>query len=95
MLQTFDFDAVRISVICLEADGHAPAKDEQVVKFMQSKGYHHHGHIDRNDWFTHPDFKPSKSPHADANRKEFQRIQEENWAAWLASQEKKGLAGKA
>lgn len=86
VLQTFDFDAVTISVICLEADGHSPAKDEAVVEFMKSKGYHYYGHIDRNDWFTHPDFKPSKSPLADKNRAAFKKLQEENWASWLAQQ---------
>ena len=30
-METLDFDAVRINVICLEADGHAPAKDEAVA----------------------------------------------------------------
>ena len=40
----------------------------------------------RNDWFTHPDFKPSKSPLADKNRAAFKKLQEENWASWLAQQ---------
>ncbi len=83
VLQTFDFDAVHISVICLEADGHSPAKDEAVVAFMKSKGYLYHGHVDRNDWFTHPDFIPAKSPIADSNRAAFRKVQEENWASWL------------
>lgn len=52
VLQTFDFDAVTISVICLEADGHSPAKDEAVVEFMKSKGYHYYGHIDRYNLST-------------------------------------------
>lgn len=64
------------------------------MKFLQSKGYHYYGHVDRNDWFTHPDFKPSKSPHAEAHRQEFQIIQKENWEKYLKSQEAKDLLSK-
>lgn len=42
----------------------------------------------RNDWFVHPDFKPAKSPIADKNRADFKKLQEDNWASWLAQQGK-------
>ncbi|KAK9866147.1 hypothetical protein WJX84_002252 [Apatococcus fuscideae] len=93
VLQTFDFDAVRINVICLEADGHAPEKDKAVVDFLKSKGYQYYGHIDRNDWFTHPDFKPSKklpgvvAHHPETHHKPEARAAMQTWfPGWWSSE---------
>ena len=82
MLETFDFSSVRVNVICLEADGHSPEKDEAVKAFLVGKGFLYHGHIDRNDWFVHQHFKPSKNPTAEARRQDMKRIQGETWAGW-------------
>ena len=60
VLQTFDFDAVAINVVCIEADGHDPAKDKAVKEIMLEHGYIFHGHEIRNDWFVHPDFVPTQ-----------------------------------
>ncbi|KAK9817364.1 hypothetical protein WJX74_004113, partial [Apatococcus lobatus] len=38
VLQTFDFSSVRINVVCIEADGHNSARDQEVIELMQSHG---------------------------------------------------------
>ena len=58
VLQTFDFDSVRVNVICVEADGHSPSKDEAIIAYLQSRNFKYHGHVDRNDWFVHSEFRP-------------------------------------
>lgn len=67
VLQTFDFDAVTINVVCIEADGHDPVKDKAVKDVMLEHGYIFHGHEVRNDWFVHPSFVPSQK-HAASSR---------------------------
>lgn len=59
VLQTFDFSSVRINVVCIEADGHDPARDQQVIEIMQSHGYVYQESLLRNAWFTHTSFQPS------------------------------------
>ena len=74
MLQTFDFSTVHVDVIVLEADGHSWDKDQAVRALLAEKGFAYHGHIARNDWFTHANFVPSQNPEADANRAEVLRL---------------------
>lgn len=59
VLQTFDFSSVRISVVCIEADGHDPVRDQQVIELMESHGYVYQESLLRNAWFTHPHFQPT------------------------------------
>ena len=64
VLQTFDFSSVRINVVCIEADGHNSARDEEVIQLMQSHGYVYQESLLRNAWFTHSAFEPlSRSEH--------------------------------
>ncbi len=62
VLQTFDFDAVRINVVCIEADGHDSERDAEVIALMQSKGYIYQESLLRNAWFTHHTFTPMRAP---------------------------------
>lgn len=53
VLSTIDFSFVRFDVIVVEADGHNVTKDDAVKHLLNNHGYVFHGHVHRNDWFTH------------------------------------------
>ena len=72
VLQTLDFNAVHISVIVVEMDGHDLNKDEAVAQLLRANNFERddalknegHGASITNGWFVNKNFKPyPKSQH--------------------------------
>ena len=60
VLRSIDFEAVRISVMVIETDGHDKTKDQEVKDLMAENGYELLEGTDRafqrNSWFVHHRF---------------------------------------
>jgi len=64
VLQSHDFDALPVNVLCVEADEFNPSKNKAVREFLAERGYIFHSTFPFsgnpiNDWFFHESFSPS------------------------------------
>jgi len=63
-LQSHDFEALPVNVLCVEADEFNPAKNAAVRAFLETKGFAFHSKMPysgnpQNDWFVHSSFTPA------------------------------------
>lgn len=64
VLQSHDFEALPVNVLCVEADEFNPAKNAAVRAFLETKGFAFHSKMPysgnpQNDWFVHSSFTPA------------------------------------
>lgn len=70
VLQTLDFNAVHISVIVVEMDGHDPQKDKAVARLLRFNNFEQDDALKNegnaasimNGWFINKNFRPYPSP---------------------------------
>ena len=67
VLQSHDFEALPVNVLCVEADDFNPAKNAAVRELLEGKGFAYHGKFPKdgnplNDWFVHSSFTPLPEP---------------------------------
>jgi hypothetical protein len=52
VLKTLNLSKIVIDVVCIEASGHEPAKEDRIRQYMLSNGFKFDGHVHQNDWFV-------------------------------------------
>lgn len=57
VLQTVDFDRIRVDVIMIEIGADA-AQDQRIFDFLATKGYRKDQIISFNAWFVGPHYRP-------------------------------------
>lgn len=62
VLQSIDWSVLSFDVICAEASLASPGKNVAVIDTLEAQGFRWITRFERNDWFVHKDYKPSRRP---------------------------------